>query len=342
LCAGRGAQPEATVAADARARWGSLGRWAVGLAVALVCAWLLVRDLDWRAVAAALGAADYAWVAVGVSAAGVAFFTRTRRWQALLWRARVRFRPALTALLVGQVVNLVLPVRSGDVVRAVWIGAEPGIGASQALGSVAVEKAWDLLALLACGLALLIWVPLPEWFARSTWGTAVVLTVGGVVLWAGLRWRAVLFRWAGRLLARLPAGWDGAILPRLQRLADGLDAVRRPDVSARALAWTGATWGLGLVVNLAVLAAFGVRSFVAALFLLAALMVGAAVPVPGRLGLFEGICVVSLALFDVPRDQALAAGLVLHLVVMGPPLVAAALLALWRGRRDGAGRDVPA
>lgn len=61
-------------------------------------------------------------------------------------------------------------------------------------------------------------------------------------------------------------------------------------------------------------------------------MVGGTVPVPGRLGLFEGICVLSLTLFDVPRDLALAVGLVLHGVVMGPPLVGAALLALWPGR----------
>jgi hypothetical protein len=51
------------------------------------------------------------------------------------------------------------------------------------------------------------------------------------------------------------------------------------------------------------------------------------------LGVFEGITVVSLALFSVPRDQALAVGLVLHLVVMGPALLAAALLAFWPDRR---------
>jgi hypothetical protein len=38
--------------------------------------------------------------------------------------------------------------------------------------------------------------------------------------------------------------------------------------------------------------------------------------------------VVSLGLFDVPYDLALAVGLVLHLVVMGPPLITAGVLAL--------------
>ena len=93
---------------------------------------------------------------------------------------------------------------------------------------------------------------------------------------------------------------------------------------------------VGQVANLAVLAAFGIPSAVAALSLLAALMVGGTVPTPGRLGVFEGICVVSLEnLFGVPFDQALAVGLVLHAVVMGPPLVATALLVFWPSRRLG-------
>lgn len=319
---------------ESRVRWVQVGRWVVGLGVAGLSCWLLVRDLDWQAVAAALGSADYRWVTAGVLAIIATFFTRAQRWRALLWQAEVCLRPAMTALLVGQVVNLALPMRSGDVVRAVWIGPEKGTGAAEALGSVAVEKVWDLLALLACGLILLALTPLPGWFAHSTEGTALALVLGGGLLWAGLRWQVPLFRWAGRLLAYLPAGWDQALLPRLQRLANGLEAIRRPDVSVRALFWTGLTWGLGALANLAVLAAFGIPSAVAALFLQAALMAGVQVPTPGRLGIFEGICVVSLALFGLPRDQALAVGLVLHLVVMGPPLVAAALLAFWPGRHS--------
>jgi uncharacterized membrane protein YbhN (UPF0104 family) len=317
---------------ETRTRWIEVARWVVGLSVAALSVWLLARDLDWSGVREALAAADYRWIVAGVLAIVGTFLTRTRRWQALLWHTRVPTRPAMTALLVGQVVNLALPMRSGDVARAAWIAPERQTGFPEALGSIAVEKVWDLLALLVCGVVLLVWLPLPDWFARSTEGTALALAAGGGVLWAGLHWQETLFRWIGRLLARFPAGWDRTLLPLLRRLTNGLEGLRRPGVSGPALLWTALTWGLGAAANGAVLAAFGIPSAAAALFLLAALMVGGTVPVPGRLGLFEGICVLSLALFDVPRDLALAVGLVLHLVVMGPPLAGAALLALWPGR----------
>ena len=330
------------MATDGRVRWTQAARWVIGLGVAGLSCWLLARELDWQAMASALGSADYRWVIAGGLAIVATFFARARRWQALLWQSDVRLRPALTALLVGQVVNQALPMRSGDVMRAVWIGPERGTGTVEALGSVAVEKVWDLVALLTCGLILLAWMPLPGWFARSTWGTALTLVVGGGLLWVVLHWQRPLFRWAGRFLARLPAGWDRALLPRLRRLANGLEAIRQHRVSMQALLWTGLNWGLGALANLAVLAAFGIPSAVAALFLLVALMVGGTVPTPGRLGIFEGICVLSLeSFFDVPFDQALAVGLVLHVVVMGPPLVAAALLAFWPGRYPGSG-DAPA
>lgn len=315
--------------------WARAGRWIVGFGVAGLSCWLLLRELDWRSVAETLGGADYRWVGVGTLAIVATFLTRTWRWQVLLWRSEVRLWPAMAALLVGQVVNMALPMRSGDVLRAVWIAPEDGTSGAEALGSVAVEKVWDLVALLACGLTLLVWMPLPKWFAQSTWGTALALILGCTLLWAALHWQMQLFRWAGRFLARLPAGWDQALLPRLRRLANGLEAIRQPAVSAWALFWTALTWILGALANLAVLAAFDISSAVAALFLLAALMVVGKVPTPAQLGVFEGTCVVSLtSLFGVPLEQAMAVGLVLHLVVMGPPLVAAALLALWPARRS--------
>lgn len=310
-------------------RHGKLLRWALSLVVTVVSVWLLARELDWGQVRAALAAANYAWVVVGVLAIVGTFFSRVWRWQALLWRAGLRFWPALTALLVGQVANMVLPMRGGDLVRAAWVRPEPGTGPSEALGSVALEKVWDLLALLLCGLLLLALAPLPGWFSRSTWSTAVMVVVSGALLWAGLRWQAVLFRWVARVLALFPAGWDAALLPRLQRLARGLTSIQNAGASARVFLWTVVYWLCGAVAGWGVMRAFGVNTPVGALFLHVGLMVGVAVvPTPARLGVFEGICVVALGFFDVSYDVALAIGLVLHLVVMGPPLVAAGLLVL--------------
>jgi hypothetical protein len=49
---------------------------------------------------------------------------------------------------------------------------------------------------------------------------------------------------------------------------------------------------------------------------------GVAVPsLPGRVGVFEGLCIVTLALYGVEREAAFAVGLVLHMVVFVPPIL---------------------
>jgi uncharacterized membrane protein YbhN (UPF0104 family) len=323
-------QTETATQPKAQPQWSQVIRWLIGLGVAALSCWLLAQNVDWQNLGKALTSADYRWVITGVLAIIATFFTRTQRWRTLLWQSATRLRPTLTALLMGQVANMALPMRGGDMIRAAWIGPERGTGTVEALGSIAVEKVWDLVALLACGLILLVWIPLPDWFARSTWGTALALLVGGGSLLLVLRWQEPLFHLAGRLLACLPAGWDQALLPRLRRLANGLEAIQQTNTSLRAASWTGLTWTLSALANLAVLAAFGIPSAVAALFLLVALMLGGNIPIPGKLGIYEGICVISLHnLFHLAsNERALAIGLVLRLIVMGPPLLAVILLTL--------------
>ena len=86
-------------------------RWLAGTMVAALSIWLLVRGLDWEGVARALASADYSLVLAGVLAVVATFFTRALRWKVLLRRPTFPIRPAVTAILIGQVTNLALPMR---------------------------------------------------------------------------------------------------------------------------------------------------------------------------------------------------------------------------------------
>lgn len=308
----------------------SLLRWIIGLTVVGLAVWILARGLDWDAIVDALVSADYRWVVLGLMSILGTFVVRGLRWQALLYHSDVSLLSATTAVLVGQVVNTGLPVaRSGDFARAVWANQRESVGISNALGAIVLEKVLDLLALCATGLVLLVVLPLPEWFTRSTWILAVAVGLGVVVLYLGLHWQRTLVRWVGIVLKRLPSKVGRFVMPQLEQLVAALNAARQPSASLGAGLWTLANWGLGAVANWAVLRAFDVPSWPAALFLLATLMLGgAAVPTPGRIGVFEGICVVSLAQFGVDGNLALAVGLVLHLVVLAPALITAAVLSV--------------
>lgn len=305
-------------------------RWVIGLAIVALAIWILARGLDWRATVDSLASADYRWVALGVVAILATFVVRGLRWQTLLYGNGVSVLSASTAILVGQVVNTGLPVaRSGDFARAVWASQREAVGVTNALGSIVLEKILDLLALCAIALVLLVVLPMPDWFEKSTWVLGLAMLLGLVVLYLGLHWQHVLIRWATLILQRFPQKVGYVLVPQLEELVKALNVARQPSASLSAALWTVVNWLLGAVANWAVMRAFGVESWPAALFLLAALMLGsAAVPTPGRIGVFEGITVVSLAQFGYDANLALAVGVVLHLVVLAPALVTAAILSI--------------
>ncbi len=325
----------------ARRPWYRSWRFWLGGAVSLVLIVWAAWALDWRQVARALRSADVGWTALAVVTVLLTIAARVLRWRGLLLPQRFGLLKLLKALLIGQVVNYLVFSQLGIVARAAALGEGHR---ARALGTVALEKLWDVLMLLGLIVALSLALTLPEWLVLP----ARLLGIGAAVLLFFLL-AAVLFRrWrvAGFLsiLERMPLSrW-------LASLLDGLEGLIRPRSAAWGLGGSLIVWGLGAATNYCVLRAFDLPledGPVAALMLLAALQAGVTVPsLPGSVGVFEAICVAVLALFGVGQEQALAVGLALHAVVFVPPLLMGGIL-MWRhpnpphARKGGDGQGQP-
>jgi uncharacterized protein (TIRG00374 family) len=238
----------------------------------------------------------------------------------------------MTALLAGQVINFVLPLRLGDVARSIMLGRHPDSSTARVLGSVVIEKGWDWLMLCVI-VVLATWIaPLPDWFnaPARTVGliAALILLVFGLIAVAPDRWSSRISALTDRWFAWLPA----RVLNSGHRLMDSLTALRRQEVLLSAAVWSLATWVLGVIANYAVLRAFDVASLSAALILIVVLMVGVALPPSiAAIGVFEGLTILTLSAFDVSIETGLAIGITLHIVIFVPPVLAAALL-WWAAR----------
>ena len=149
--------------------------------------------------------------------------------------------------------------------------------------------------------------------------------------WLMLVYRTRAIDWMLWLGRHLPLNLSGRLQGIVERLLDGLAGLRQPRVWFWAALWSAATWGIGALTNHLVLLALDISlPFSASLMLMVVLQMGVAVPtLPGRVGLYEGLCIVVLALFDVERDAAFAAGLALHTVSFVPPIILG-LYYVWR------------
>jgi len=308
---------------------------ALGFILSAIIIVLIARAIDPDQLAFALRNVEWGWIAIALSLTLITYLARSQRWMILLRPLIFRSIAVLRALLTGQLLNHLLPIRAGDVVRSIWLGREPGGNVARVFGSVLIEKAWDWLAL--CGLLLIVtWAaPLPDWFlapARSIGLLAALIVIGFVVVAVvPERWMSLGMSQLDRVLSRLPAQWHSFVLRNAQRLLDSLTVLRRRDTLVGAALWTAIIWGLSIIVNYAVQRACGLDSWLAATTLLVVLMLGVALPPSiAALGIFEGLSMLTLSLYNVPLETALAIGLLLHLVVIVPLLICTALTWLFR------------
>ncbi len=322
---------ETTTRAETRLR--SWSFW-LGLLVSLGCLAWAARELDWPAVADALRGVDYVWIGLGVLTVLLTIAARLARWAALLYPRQARPGSLLTAMLVGQLLNYFAPARAGDLARAYLLGYTEGESKVWALGTVALEKLWDVWTLLCLVGLLSFSTELPGWLMSPARGLALLSLLALIFSWLALanRPRAIAFMaWLGRYL---PAKLGARLHMSAERLLDGLDGLRQPRVWFWAALWSAVTWGLGALTNHTVFMALGLSlPLSASVMLLVVLQLGVAVPsLPGSVGILEGLCIVVLALFDVDRDAAFAVGLVLHAVVFVPPILLG-LYFTWRVKK---------
>lgn len=310
--------------------------WGLALLIAALAAWLSIRQIHWATLKSTLMAADLPLILCALGTVLATTLVKAVRWRVLLQLcdARTRGMRVLRVLFIGQMGNIFLPARLGDLGRAVLIGSEASSGIPAVLGTVLVEKTLDgamgLLVLIGLGL----WMPMPSWLYGPITGVGAL--VGGLlallVLASVPATAEPLIRW---LPARLQPARQGE--SRIGRLLTGLKLglglFQKPANALLALALSIAVWGLAALTNVVTFAALDISAPAWSIWLvLVTGYVANFLPtVPAQVGVFEYTHMLALTAADVGTEPALAFGLVLHLLVYGPPAILGPVSMIWEG-----------
>ena len=302
------------------ARWGI--RLLIGVGLAALAIYLLSRQVHWGTALQYLRLASPVWVLVALGFILVNDVAKTLRWRLLFPPGQLPSRGyAFGALMSGQLLNFVLPLRSGDLTRAYFMGRYRGASTATAVGTIGAEKVIDLtilgflFALVLPSFILPAWLGSPE---RSAFIGAIV----GLMLWVGV---LVALPIGQRVLARLAMSRPVLSKPSraLSGLLDGLQALRHVRLLPWLLAFSVAAWAAGILVNTALLRAVGLPpTLLNSVLVVLIIQSGISVPLaPGQIGVFEALAVLALSLTGLPAEQALAFGILLHIVVLSIPVV---------------------
>ncbi len=305
-----------------------------GLALSGALLAFLFSRIDPQAVVRALRQASPLGVCGVVLTHTGALALRVLRWRWLLAAAEVLPPPSRDArdrwliadsVFFGWLGNLVLPARLGELTRPALYSRRSGRGFAPVLGTLAVERAVDLVVIVALLGGLLLFAPLPAHLPDEV--SQVARIFGGVAT-LGLAVLLILSRPSAKPL-------PGRLGEALTGFRTGLAALRSPAVSARVFGATLTIWLIEAGCTWVALLAFGQAASVEAalLTMIAVTLSIAVVTVPGGLGVEQGVTMAMLAPFGVAAETGLAISLVTTFGALFW-LVPLGLLAMWR---QGAG-----
>ena len=300
---------------------------ALGLVLGLLLLALAARGIELNAISAELNQANLTWVSLAFLTVLATTALKVLRWRSLFLDSQRPTLSSLTAaLLVGQLLNALLPARLGDIGRAYAISAKQDTNAATAIGTVASEKTFDIVMLMISVIATTATTRLPYWLDISLLGIAAfgVLTMTLIALIPDQR----IVAWSEGWVRKLPRTLTQRLTAVLLRAKAGLAALRTPSMALIGLVWSFLIWTLATTTNYLLFLAFDLQlSFGAALMLLIILHLGIAPPSsPGRLGVFHALTVAGLAMLGIEQSVSLAYATVLHALVYLPQIVPGALL----------------
>ena len=312
-----------------------------GLAISLAClAWVL-KDVDLAQVWELARQVNPLYVLAVNALLAVFFWLRSLRWRALLRPVKeLPLGPVVSANLIGFMANDLLPARLGELVRAYALDRLTGAPMTSVLATIVVERILDGLTLLLILFATLIFAD-PR--AKAGAFDVAYLRAAGYTLLlaylAVLALMAALWRWPesttgalSRLAGRLSPGLGQTAQGRLTTFAQGLAVLGHSKRLPLILVQSLLIWLPMVLMYTMFLPALGLpfSLFLGAMAFAGGSLAGVIPAAPGYVGTFQLGVTWALMMGGADPERAAAYSLV-YWAIQYFPLVAAGLLAMWRG-----------
>jgi len=296
--------------------------------------WWATHNINLPALLHILKAVSPGWVAAAVGSVLAVAAAKTARWAALYGpgKPQIPFGHLFSILVAAQMVNLVIPIRAGELVR-IGLMKQQGQPATTTFTTIVVEKTIDLAAAGLAGTLLGVLALAPPWLSRPMGSLLPLSATLVVALAAGWRLRSRFHPLLARAIAPvafLSTRWQRRLLNSLDNTLAALETLANVRTLGYVLFWTLLIWLFSLLTVAMLFAAFNLQLPLAAavLIVLAINFSNIAPSPPALIGVMHGIAVAVLGQYGAGHSVALSFGIVLNVVTVLPLLLLGAG-ALW-------------
>jgi hypothetical protein len=311
---------------------------------------LLLYQVDIGDLKDALREANYYLLAPSIVVYFIAVFFRAIRWRYLLSpMGRFPVNRLYPVVVIGYMANNLLPVRLGEFVRSYYLARREDVNTSSTLATVAVERIYDGITLLAFAALSAPWLLLLGQFD----GAAEVSRTTGLIFLLVIIVAFALMLTVFTLLSSSPAftnlaeGWLNIIpakpRPKVKTIfrtfVTGLAVLNSPSKHLSLFLYSLPVWLLEGSMYFMLAYSFGINEYFdsAAVLLLVVLLLTAtsnlATSIPsaiGGIGPFEIVAQQTLMSLGVGASLAGAYSGFVHLVALWLPVNIAGLVLLWK------------
>jgi uncharacterized protein (TIRG00374 family) len=304
-------------------------RFGVVLLLAAVFLFFFFRSVNWKEVYRYLSDVNLPIFILTILLAPVHLVTRAIRWRYLLVPEKkdVRFWSMFAGNAVGFAVNFSLPGRVGEVAKPLYLARKENIRAGFALGTVVVERIFDMFTM--CFLLGLFLLARPLYSSKFKggvegynrlylWGIVGIVFASALLLLslALYFFKEKTLRFISFLLKPFPQKFSRRVIGLSEEFIRGLKFFRSKKYLLLYIFFSFVVW-LGIIFYYWVfLFAFGVRlQYVMLIPYIFLTMVGASVPTPGMVGGFHYFSKLGLTSFyGIDPNLAVGVTILVHAV----------------------------
>ena len=284
----------------------------LGLFISLICLAAIFYFIRPQEIIAALRSAQYGYLLFGALGIVAFLLVRAVRWRFMLNNDA----PWLTIFHIqniGYLISTVLPLRLGDVARAVLIGSVPPITISRGISTMVVERVLDMLfivTMLPFTLASIAY--LPDWMRLGARASGILAITAIILLIFAANQRPLAVRIVAYILSYIPFLNSAAWAKRADSFLAGLNSLTHFRDGVLLLLLTIFTWIPIIFAYYATMLAANLQPTLAmAAFVVCAAALSVALPSsPGQIGVFHAGVIAALQVWGQP--EAASASFAFH------------------------------
>lgn len=300
-------------------------RVAVFLSLGILLLWLITRGQDLDLLREEFRQANYRWILLAMLCAFLSHFLRAVRWNMLIGTMgyRTSSRQTFYSVMTGYLANLAIP-RMGEITRCVTLSKSTGTPFNALAGTVVAERVFDVFSLFAIVIITIVsqfgflknflygmfWQPL---VIRSQENWIMLLLLGIVLLALGL---GIFLFVKSKLRDPKEHSFFHKVKRQLRGFLEGTKTIRHLRGKGWFVLHTILIWGLYFMTVYLCFFAIQATSHLtlfAGLTLLAVGSLGILAPVPGGIGTYHFLTIITLTeLFGIASEPATSYAYITH------------------------------